>query len=176
GIDFPDITHVFNYDFPTKKENYVHRIGRTARNGRTGKAISLVSEYELHYKKAAEDYIELEIPIKTLPDHEEIQLTKQAFQKKQKEKVVLKKQKGEVFNETITKLSIGGGKKSKLRAGDVVGTICALPGLSQEDIGVIDVRDSITYVEIFNAKGPQVAEELQKKPIKGKLRKVKIML
>ncbi|MDD3797365.1 MAG: GNAT family N-acetyltransferase, partial [Lachnospiraceae bacterium] len=36
GIDFPDITHVFNYDFPTKKENYVHRIGRTARNGRTG--------------------------------------------------------------------------------------------------------------------------------------------
>ena len=44
GIDFEDITHVINYDFPTGRETYVHRIGRTGRNGKTGRAISLVCE------------------------------------------------------------------------------------------------------------------------------------
>lgn len=174
GIDFPDITHVFNYEFPTKRTNYVHRIGRTARNGRTGKAISLISQEELHYKKAVEAYIGCEIEVSELPNLAEVTEKQQEFRKKQKEKVVLKKQKGEVFNETILKLSIGGGRKSKMRAGDVVGAICAIEGLSQEDIGVIDVRDSITYVEILNQKGPKVLRELQKKTIKGKVRKIKV--
>lgn len=173
GIDFPGITHVFNYDFPTKRANYVHRIGRTARNGATGIAISLVSEEELHYKAAVEEFIGAQIPVQEIPDALLRIEQQQAFQKKQKEKVVPKQQKGEVFQETIMKLSIGGGKKSKMRAGDVVGAICSIPGLQQEDIGVIDVRDSVTYVEILNNKGQIVLSELQKKTIKGKLRKVK---
>ncbi|EME88749.1 uncharacterized protein MYCFIDRAFT_58038 [Pseudocercospora fijiensis CIRAD86] len=41
GIDVKDITHVFNYDYPNNSEDYVHRIGRTARAGRTGTAITL---------------------------------------------------------------------------------------------------------------------------------------
>lgn len=173
GIDFPDITHVFNYDFPTKRANYVHRIGRTARNGRSGRAISLISDDELHYKKAVESYIGAEIPIGELAEPEMFGQKRQEFWNKQKEKVVPKKQKGEVFNKSILKICIGGGKKSKMRAGDVVGAICSISGLTQEDIGVIDVRDSITYVEILNGKGNQVLLELQKKTIKGKIRKVK---
>ena len=173
GIDLPDITHVINYDFPTKLENYVHRIGRTARNGQTGKAFSFVSAYEEHYKKAVEEYIGLEIPWAELPGREEVQESSRDFLKRQKEKVVIKEGKGAVYKEDIQKLSIGGGRKSKLRAGDVVGAICAIEGISQEDIGVIDVRDSITYVEILNRKGNIVLQKLQEKPIKGKIRKVK---
>lgn len=173
GIDFPGITHVFNYDFPTNKENYVHRIGRTARNGQRGKAISLLSESELHYKKAVEAYIGKEIPVQEVPEEVLVKESERNFLKRQKEKVILKKQKGEVFETTIKKLSIGGGKKSKMRAGDIVGAICAIPGITQEDIGVIDVRDSLTYVEILNGRGKEVLEALQKQPIKGKLRKVK---
>ena len=44
GIDFEEISHVVNYDFPTGKETYVHRIGRTGRNGNSGTAVSLVTE------------------------------------------------------------------------------------------------------------------------------------
>ena len=82
--------------------------------------------------------------------------------------------KGAVFQKDITKLCIGGGRKSKLRAGDVVGTICSIEGVTAEDIGIIDVRDSITYVEILNKKGKMVCDQLQEKTIKGKVRKVKI--
>lgn len=94
------------------------------------------------------------------------------FTKRQKEKVVLKEGKEAAFKDSITKLSVGGGRKSKMRAGDIVGTICAIDGITVDDIGIIDVRDSLTYVEILNGKGDQVYEVLQRKPVKGKLRKV----
>lgn len=172
GIDFPDITHVINYDFPTKKENYVHRIGRTARAGKTGTAISFVSENEQKAKRDAEEYGGVTIKmLDTIELHVE-ETQKKTFARRQKEKVILKEGKGAVFQDSILRLTIGGGKKSKMRAGDIVGAICAVEGIEAGDIGVIDVRDSITFVEILNGKGEAVFHTLQKKPIKGKLRKI----
>lgn len=46
GLDIEDVTHVINYDLPEEPEVYVHRIGRTARMGKRGKAISFVSKYD----------------------------------------------------------------------------------------------------------------------------------
>jgi ATP-dependent RNA helicase DeaD len=46
GLDIDDISHVFNYDLPLDPELYVHRVGRTARAGKTGIAISLVTRQE----------------------------------------------------------------------------------------------------------------------------------
>lgn len=66
-----------------------------------------------------------------------------------------------------------GGRKSKLRASDIVGTICGLEGIEVSDIGIIDIRDSLSYVEILNQKGNMVLEYLQTRPIKGKIRKVR---
>lgn len=172
GIDLAEVSHVINYDFPTKKENYVHRIGRTGRNGRTGRAVSLISQEELHYKLAVEAYIESEIPWAQLQNQVNTREDEVLFQKKQKEKVKPRKGKSAVFEEEIQRLSIGGGRKSKMRPGDIVGAICSIPGILQEDIGAIDVRDSITYVEIQNKKGALVYEQLQKKTIKGKIRKI----
>ena len=172
GIDFPDITHVINYDFPTNRENYVHRIGRTARNGKTGKAISFIQKSEDRMKKAVEEYAGITIIMLEAPSREEAEEGKAEFFYKQKEKVVLKEGKGAVFHKTIMKLTIGGGRKSKLRASDIVGTLCSIPGMTVADIGIIDIRDSLTYVEIFNGKGENVLEILQAKPIKGKVRKV----
>lgn len=54
GIDVDDVTHVFNYDLPNEPENYVHRIGRTARRGLSGTAISLCDTSERPYLKAIE--------------------------------------------------------------------------------------------------------------------------
>ncbi len=171
GIDFDNITHVFHYDFPTKKENYVHRSGRSARNGKKGKAISLITPEEQRYQHQVETYIGKQIPMVDLPEGvpEEI---RQKFQKRQKEKVVLKESKAAALDKTITKITIGGGKKSKIRPGDVVATICGIEGVGQEDIGIIDVRDSLIYVEIFNGKGELVLKKLPEKTLKGKHRKV----
>jgi superfamily II DNA/RNA helicase len=172
GIDFDHITHVIHYDFPTGRETYVHRTGRTGRNGSDGKAISLVTIEEKKMVDAVEAYTLQKIEKKVCPNRAE--LDEDAFWKKQKEKNVRKARKGDVFHKTIMRLSIGGGKKSKMRAVDIVGAICNIDGVSAEDIGIIDVRDSLTYVEILNNKGKIVLDELQNKTIKGKIRKVHI--
>ena len=172
GIDFDNLTHVFNYDFPTGRESYVHRIGRTARNGKTGKAVSIVCDMDKKMLGMVEDYIHFTIKKEAVPKLTSEQ--EDAFFMKQKEKVVLREKKGAGFSKTITKLSIGGGKKSKMRTLDIVGTICSIEDMGPEDIGVIDIRESLVYVEILNNKGKMVLEALQDKTIKGKVRKVRI--
>ena len=46
GLDIPQVSYVFNYDMPQNLEEYVHRIGRTARMGRDGTAITFVTEWD----------------------------------------------------------------------------------------------------------------------------------
>lgn len=171
GVDFEDITHVVNYDFPTGKETYVHRIGRTGRNGKTGKAISLVAQSDEHMLMQVEAYLGYKIPVGQCPFVAEAM--EKEFWKSQRKKTEYKPAKGAALNAGILRLSIGGGRKSKMRASDIVGTLCSIEGIQVSDIGIIDVRDSLTYVEILNEKGAKVLECLQTKPIKGKLRKVR---
>ncbi|PZR89732.1 MAG: DEAD/DEAH box helicase [Hyphomicrobiales bacterium] len=49
GLDIPDVSHVFNFDVPTHAEDYVHRIGRTGRAGKTGIALSIVTPADQKY-------------------------------------------------------------------------------------------------------------------------------
>lgn len=171
GIDFEQITHVINYDFPTGKETYVHRIGRTGRNGKSGTAVSLVTAADERMFKQIKEYVGREMAYMPLPDTDSEK--EKMFWKSQRTKVEAKPKKGAALNEGILRLSIGGGRKSKMRAGDIVGTICSMDGLEVADIGIVDIRDSLSYVEILNGKGRQVLECLQTKPIKGKIRKVR---
>lgn len=62
GIDVDDLSMVINFDLPNEAENYVHRIGRTARAGKTGKAYSLCSEQDVYNLPAIEKYIENKVP------------------------------------------------------------------------------------------------------------------
>lgn len=172
GVDFDNMTHVINYDFPTGKETYVHRVGRTGRNGKSGKAISLICPQDKRMWQQVETYIGTALPVAECPKASAIQ--KKQFKERQARKTVVKPGKGAALNRTITRLSIGGGRKSKMRAVDIVGTICSIESISADDIGIIDIRDSLTHVEILNGKGKQVVEALSEKPIKGKLRKVRI--
>ncbi len=61
GIDIPDVEFVVNYDLPDVAENYVHRVGRTGRGRRKGKAISFVSKNEKPMLKEIEDFLGKEI-------------------------------------------------------------------------------------------------------------------
>ena len=62
GIDINDLAMVINYDLPNEAENYVHRIGRTARAGKTGSAYSLCAEQDVYSLPEIEKYIEMKIP------------------------------------------------------------------------------------------------------------------
>lgn len=63
GIDIEGITHVINYDMPNEPENYVHRIGRTARAGKSGRAISFCSGDERDYLTAVEKVMGRKVPV-----------------------------------------------------------------------------------------------------------------
>ncbi len=63
GIDIPGVAYVINYDFPEVPENYVHRIGRTARAGREGQAITLCTSDDVDMLKAIQRLMKLEIPV-----------------------------------------------------------------------------------------------------------------
>jgi len=63
GIHVEDISHVINFDLPQDPENYVHRIGRTARAGKTGRALSLACERYVFHLKPMEDLLEYQIPV-----------------------------------------------------------------------------------------------------------------
>jgi superfamily II DNA/RNA helicase len=62
GIDVDGISHVINYDLPNVPESYVHRIGRTARAGNAGVAISFCAPEEVPFLRAIEKAIQLKIP------------------------------------------------------------------------------------------------------------------
>jgi ATP-dependent RNA helicase RhlB len=68
GIHVEGVTHVINYDLPQDAEDYVHRIGRTARAGATGKALSLADEEYVYSLEGIEKYIGQKIPIEWAED------------------------------------------------------------------------------------------------------------
>jgi ATP-dependent RNA helicase RhlE len=68
GIDIPEVSHVFNFDLPEVPEQYVHRIGRTARAGRSGEAVSLICDQERHLHRAIERLTNVTLSTLPLPD------------------------------------------------------------------------------------------------------------
>lgn len=172
GIDIDNITHIINYDLPLEKESYVHRTGRTGRAGHKGKAITFVTPYEDKFLTEIEKYIGFSIPTANAPSKSEVSNKKATFEAKMNSKPTMKETKGEQLNKQIMKLYFNGGKKKKLRAVDFVGTIAKINGVTVDDIGIISIRDTISYVEILNNKGPIVLKAMKNTTIKGKLLKV----
>ena len=174
GIDVENISLVVNYELPHERETYIHRIGRTGRAGQNGMAVSLLERYEQSELKALEKLLEQEIAELTLPDETAMEQAEAAFRAKMDEEPEEKGNRNAALKEQILKLQIDDGKKAKIRPVDIVGTICAIPGLEAKDIGVIQILDWTSTVEILNGKGQLVLDTLQTKPIKAKVRKVRV--
>ncbi len=172
GIDIDDIKLVINYDIPKDSESYVHRIGRTGRIGKEGKAITFVTANEDKFLEDIHEYIGQEISLKERPEKKTVNDLKQEFVEKINSAPELKETKGAQLNKEIMKLHINAGKKTKMRAVDIVGTLCNIKGMTAADIGIINIADISTFVEILNNKGELVYKELQNTPIKGRIRRV----
>lgn len=63
GIDIPGVAYVINYDLPDVPDNYVHRIGRTARAGREGEAIAFCAPDEADLLRQIEKLMKIDIPV-----------------------------------------------------------------------------------------------------------------
>ncbi|MBE6062090.1 MAG: DEAD/DEAH box helicase [Clostridium butyricum] len=168
GIDIENITHVINFELPVEKEAYVHRIGRSGRAGAKGKAISLCIKRGDRYLSEIENYIGFKIEEKNLPAREQVLENINSGIALLKSRPKKKAVKSRNINANITKIYLNGGKKKKIRAGDIVGAITKVNGLTGTDIGIIDVQDNGSYVEILNGKGAIVLEALKNMTIKGK--------
>src|SRR2546430_5543862 len=69
GLDIRELPHVVNFELPNVPEDYVHRIGRTARAGSSGSAISLVAPPEAPLLKDIEKLLGHSLPLATLPPY-----------------------------------------------------------------------------------------------------------
>lgn len=167
GIDVDSLDLIINYDVPFEKESYVHRIGRTGRAGKSGIALSFVCFYEEKYLKEIEEYVGYEIERFKKPELDEINVYKKEYLSKAHE-VKIKKSKSSNFNNEITKVYINAGKKKKIRALDIVGALSNIPGMNAESIGIIDIEEGLTYVDILDGKGDLVINALKEIKIKGK--------
>ena len=113
--------------------------------------------------KAIETYIGFEIPVREAPCRES---------KLENVDERVENNKNMQITKDIMKLHFNGGKKKKLRAVDFVGTIAKIPGVTADDIGMITIEDSLTYIDILNGKGLLVLQAMKETPIKGKKLKV----
>ncbi|MGL5151442.1 MAG: DEAD/DEAH box helicase [Clostridium sp.] len=168
GIDVEGITHVINFDLPVEKDSYVHRIGRTGRAGANGKAISIVTQREQRLLEEIENYIGFKINEAEFNQNNKASDSLNIL----KTKPATKRDKSKNIKNEVTKIYLNGGKKKKIRAGDIVGAITRIDGVSGDDIGIIDVQDSVSYVDILNGKGNKVVSSLTNMTIKGKKLKV----
>lgn len=173
GIDVENVTHVINYDLPVEAQSYVHRIGRTARIGNAGVAISLLSKYDHKRKASIEEFTNATFTLKDPQTINKIIVLEESLESV-REKAVRKEKKNKDLQKDITKLYFNVGKQKKIAPGNLVGVICALEGVTGDDVGVIQVQDICSYVDILNGKGKMVAKELNNTLIKGKKMKVEV--
>ena len=168
GIDIEAVPLIINYEVPEEKETYVHRTGRTGRAGATGEAITLMASWQRKYVTAIEEYSGVQFTDCKAPEREQVDNCKKSFMETSRTHPEEKQDKASRVGEDITKLYINGGKKKKIRPGDLVGAITSIEGVEAEDIGIIEVQDNVSYVDILNSKGKLVIKALSESTIKGK--------
>lgn len=140
GLDIPDIDNIIHYHIPETEDNYIHRVGRTARWDKQGRAFFLLSPGE-HLP----EYVDGEVGIYEIPDTTGMKPSEAK----------------------MATVYIGKGKKDKISKGDIVGFICKNANLQGKEIGKIDVKDRYSYVAVPRKKLRLVINSCKGVKIKG---------
>lgn len=150
GLDIDSLELVINVDLPPNSEVYVHRIGRTGRAGRKGTAVSIATEYEAPYVAEIEELTG-------------VKMRRQSFDESLTEFPKIYKKP------IMTTLMIAGGRKDKLRPGDILGALTALPNpLTRDDVGKIDTLDRASFVAIKYDLADDALKKLSNYNVKGR--------
>lgn len=147
GLDIKDLEAVINFDLPNDADTYTHRIGRTARAGKVGLAFSLFVPYEKEKCQEIENYLETENEYKSINDFS----TDVHFD----------------LTAPMKTLYINGGKKEKIRPGDILGALVNVAGLTANQVGNITILDRQTYVAVDSSVARQTISKLAGEKIKG---------
>ncbi len=155
GLDITQLEAVINVDISPDAEVHVHRIGRTGRAGESGLALSLASLDEMGFVGRIEQYQNRESDWHKLDE-----LTPTGS--------------GRLLPPMVT-LQILGGRKEKIRAGDVLGALTGDAGFTREQVGKIHVTDFCTFVAVDRAIANDALERLNTGKVKGKSVKVRFV-
>ena len=139
GLDIPDVDNIIHYHFPENEDEYIHRVGRTARWDKCGNIYFLLGPDE-----QLPNYINQKVDVMELPDV--LPTIKPA---------------------RMSTLYIGKGKKDKISKGDIVGFLCKKAGVERMDIGKIDVMPRFSYVAVSRTKISQILKMTKGEKIKG---------
>jgi ATP-independent RNA helicase DbpA len=148
GLDIPELSAVINFDLPFETEVYVHRIGRTGRAGKEGMAFSLMTSRE-HFR--LED---INLMMGTSFEVSDIDVLAPSAQ-------------GNMVSPMVT-LSINGGRKHKLRPGDILGALTKDAGIAGKSVGKINCFEFYSYVAIERSVANKAENSLSTKKIKGR--------
>ncbi len=146
GLDIDAMDAVINYQIARETEVHVHRIGRTGRAGSKGIAFTLFDVKENYKVERLEDYLKCSIDVLPLP---EVRLLNEP-----------------AYRSQMVTLQIDGGKRQKLRAGDILGALTAGNGITGTQVGKIHLFDNCAYVAV----NIDIAKSALAKISKGKLK------
>ncbi|GGA70789.1 ATP-dependent RNA helicase [Neiella marina] len=148
GLDIDSLDAVVNYHVAHDPEVHVHRVGRTGRAGSKGLALTLFNDKEGYKLAMIGDYIKISTDPSSLPNDASV------YQSPMKPPMVT--------------LCIDGGKKQKIRPGDIVGALTGNNGIDGNDIGKIDVFTFVAYVAIKRSVAKTAFTKLTNGKLKGK--------
>ncbi|NIY82651.1 ATP-dependent RNA helicase DbpA [Vibrio hepatarius] len=153
GLDVDNLDAVFNFELSRDPEVHVHRIGRTGRAGSKGIAFSFYSEKEEYRVARIDEYMDIAISPSTLPE----------------------KPVERPFYPSMQTIQILGGKKQKVRAGDILGALTKQAGIDGKKIGKINILPMVSYVAIEHDVVKPALKQLQTGKMKGRNFKARVM-
>jgi len=146
---------VVNYDLPTQAEVYVHRIGRTGRAGQRGLAVTLTTSGERRKLVELEQLTGFKLTRRNLPAAPSAAAAPLAR------------------DAAMVTLYVAGGRKEKVRPGDILGALTGeAGGFSGDDVGKIEIHENFTYVAVAKAIANEAVRSLSNGKIKGRRFKV----
>ena len=148
GLDVKALACVVNYELPGDPDVYVHRIGRTARAGNQGLALSLVSAREMPRALQLAEHLGMRLQwAQALPADIDAAIARPAV---------------------MSTLRIEGGRSDKLRPGDLLGALTGEAGLAAQHIGKIDIFPTCAFVAVHGDHADRALKALRAGRIKGR--------
>ena len=147
GLDIKELGAVINYELTYDPEVHVHRIGRTGRAGQQGLALSLYQPNEAQRVNLIEEYQQAPMPLGDLD--------------------TIGRDIKPIAPQMVT-LSIDAGRKTKVRAGDILGALTGEGGIAGADVGKIQISEQYSYVAVKRQVASAALKRLQEGKIKGR--------
>lgn len=145
GLDIPEVESIVHYQLPPKEDAFIHRNGRTARMNAKGFAYLIMMEDENF------PFVKGNTPEENVSEANRVP--------------------ERTPNQTIY---ISAGKKDKVNKVDIVGYLIKKGGLEKDDIGLIEVKDTTSYVAVNRKKTIELLKQLASEKLKGKKVKIEI--